>query len=315
MRLLQNKHVDFMRWRGVAIAASLVVILAGVLSLVLKGGPAYGIDFRGGLELHLRFDGVHDPDAVRSALATVGYAAAEIKQYGRPEEILVRIGQDRGGAESTRTMLTALEAAFPGDPPELLASNTIGAKIGQELRESALSAILFTLGLLLVYIGIRFDFRFGVGAIVALFHDVLITLGVFSLLDREISIAVLAAFLTLVGYSLNDTIVVFDRIRENLRKRHRAVVPIEQIINASINETLSRTIITGLTTLIVVVVCLLFGGEVLRDFFLCLLIGILVGTYSSIFIAAPVITLWKSGGRGGTTGRVASRSATGAVHH
>lgn len=294
MRLFYNTNFDFMGWRKIAIAISVMMIFIGLASLFIKGGPAYSVDFLGGTELQIQFLQPRDPQDIRGVMASLNYGDAEIKEYGNPRDFLIRFRESKIEAVNTENIMAALNQAFPADPPQLLATNIVGPKIGQELRDSAIWAVMVSLVLLLVYIGFRFDFIFGVGAVIALFHDVIITLGFLSVLNREISIAVVAAFLTLVGYSLNDTIVVFDRIRENLKKRQREHLPIEQIVNMSINETLSRTIVTGVTTLIVIIVCLFFGGEVLRDFFLCLLFGILVGTYSSIFIASPVVVDWYS---------------------
>jgi len=185
-----------------------------------------------------------------------------------------------------------LHKAFPDNALTLRSVESVGPKIGQELRSAAFWAIAVSLALLLLYISIRFEFIFAVGAVVALFHDVLITLGFFSLLNLEISLAVIAAFLTLVGYSLNDTIVVFDRIRENTKLHRRENLDIKRIINLSINQTISRTILTSLTTFIVVVVLYIFGGEVIHNFAFCMVLGIIVGTYSSVYIAAPLVVEW-----------------------
>jgi preprotein translocase SecF subunit len=179
---------------------------------------------------------------------------------------------------------------FGADQFEVRREELVGPKIGHELGKNAIWAVVIGLGAILVYVAFRFEFRFAVAAVAALFHDVLVTVGIFSLTDKEISLAVVAALLTIVGYSLNDTIVVFDRIREDLRKYHRE--RFEGVINASINETLSRTIMTSLTTLIVVLFLFFLGGEVLRDFSFALIIGIIVGTYSSVFVASPILVEW-----------------------
>lgn len=293
MRLFHKTNFDFMKWRRIAIGGSVVAILVGIVSLILKGGPAYNIDFLGGTEIQIQFQQSKKVEDLRNVLASVNYASAEIKEFGHSKSFLIRFSEVESKTGSGQIM-TSLKQAFPTDEPELQASNVIGPKVGEELRTSAVLAVLVTLVLLLVYIGFRFHFIFGVGAVVALFHDVLMTLGFFSVLNLEISVTVVGAFLTLVGYSLNDTIVIFDRIRENMKVHRREMLSISQVINLSINETLSRTVVTGVTTLIVIIVCLLFGGEVLRDFFLCLFFGILVGTYSSVFIAAPVVAGWFS---------------------
>ena len=190
-----------------------------------------------------------------------------------------------------------LRKAFGEGSFEIRRVEMVGPKVGKDLRQKGIKAIIFALIGILIYVSWRFEFRFAVGAVVALAHDVMITLGVFSLLDKEISLPVLAAFLTIVGYSLNDTIVVYDRIRENMRKRGNE--PFSRVINRSINETLSRTILTSLTTLIVVVVLFVLGGGVIHNFALALLVGIIVGTYSSIYVASPVVLYWqREGDRG-----------------
>lgn len=294
MRLFYKTNFDFMKWRKIAISSSATAILIGLVSLIIKGGPEYNIDFLGGTELQIQFQQPKKVQDLRNVLGSINYATAEIKDYGNSKNFLIRFSDTEGIKSTSVKIMTNLRRAFPLDMPELQASNIIGPKVGEELRISAVLAVLVTLVLLLIYIGFRFHFIFGVGAIIALFHDVIMTLGFFSVLNLEISVTVVGAFLTLVGYSLNDTIVVFDRIRENMKIHHREHLSINHIINLSINETLSRTIVTSLTTLIVIVVCLLFGGEVLRDFFLCLFFGIIVGTYSSVFIAAPIVAGWYS---------------------
>jgi preprotein translocase subunit SecF len=269
-------------------ALSLIVILIGVGSLVVKGGPKYSIDFTGGTLLQLRFPEAVTADQLRSSLSKVGLGQAEIVRFGGPDEMLVRIPQMTTVAADS-VAKDALRATWPD--LELRREETVGPKIGGELRSAAGQAILLALVLILIYITIRFEFRFAVAAIVALVHDVLITLGVFSLADHEISLAVIAAFLTIVGYSLNDTIVVFDRIRENLRVPSGGAY--QQLLNRSINQSLSRTIITSGTTILVVVALLVLGGEVLRDFAFALTVGIVVGTYSSVYVASPVLAEWE----------------------
>jgi preprotein translocase subunit SecF len=288
MNLFGESNIDFVGRRGIAAVISLALILVGLASLVVKNGPAYSIDFTGGSLLQIQFAEPVPVDVVRAKLQEVGYSAAQIQRFGEPNELLIRI-PDTGDDEAIETVKESLRESWPD--LELRREEVVGPKIGGELRVAALEAIVFALVLILVYITIRFEFRFAVAAIVALVHDVLITLGAFSLMGHEISLAVIAAFLTIVGYSLNDTIVVFDRIRENLRVPARTAHDI--ILNRSVNQSLSRTIITSGTTILVVMILLVFGGEVLRDFALALVIGIVVGTYSSIFIATPVLVEWQ----------------------
>lgn len=279
-----------MKYRRLAFVGSGLVILVGIVSLIIKGGPAYNIDFTGGTEMEIKFRNDKNVAELRTIVNALQLGSPEIKSAGSQKVFYIRFQEE--GSEINTQVMKALQRSYPDDQPEVLQTNLVGPRVGAELRESAIYAILVTLALLLVYIGIRFDLIFGVGAVIALFHDVLITLGIFSLFNIEVSLAVVAAFLTLIGYSLNDTIVVFDRIRENMKSHQKRQMPIEDVINTSINETLSRTVITGLTTLMVVVVYLIYGGDVLRDFFICLFVGIIVGTYSSIFIASPIVADW-----------------------
>ncbi|HMB70937.1 MAG TPA: protein translocase subunit SecF [bacterium] len=289
MQFLTNAKFDFMSQRRIAMVLSMTVILVGLGSLVIKGGPKYSIDFTGGTLLQLRFPEEVSADQLRTELARVGLGQAEIVRFGAPDEMLVRIQQMTTVAADS-VAKDALRERWPD--LELRREETVGPKIGGELRGAAGQAILLALALILIYITIRFEFRFAVAAIVALVHDVVITLGVFSLANHEISLAVIAAFLTIVGYSLNDTIVVFDRVRENLRIPTGGRVYAE-ILNQSINQSLSRTIITSGTTILVVVALLVLGGEVLRDFSFALTVGVLVGTYSSIYVATPILAEWE----------------------
>lgn len=292
MQFFRETKIDFLGNRKYAIAASVVLILIGIISLIIKGGPAYGIDFLGGTEIHVQFPRAVPVNQVREAMNAVGLGQAEIKQFGVPTDLLIRVQQQESGTTISDQIMQSLRKAFPDNLPEKRSVDSVGPKIGQELRNAAIWAIIVSFGLLLVYISFRFEFVFAVGAIVALIHDVMITLGFFSLLNLEVSLAVIAAFLTLVGYSINDTIVVYDRIRENLKLHRRDAKSMEEIINFSINQTLSRTILTSLTTFLAVAALYFLGGEVLHNFAFCMLVGIIVGTYSSIFIAAPIVVEW-----------------------
>ncbi len=289
MSVFADAKFDFVGRRGIASIVSLVLIVAGLASLGLKGGPKYSIDFTGGSLIQVQFAEEVGTDAVRDALTSIGQSDAEIQRFGSPREMLIRI-PDKGNTDTVTAVKEALREQWPG--LELRREETVGPKIGGELRSAALEAIIFALVLILVYITIRFEFRFAVAAIIALVHDVLITLGVFSIANHEISLAVIAAFLTIVGYSLNDTIVVFDRIRENLKTPTRKEYA--KTLNRSINQSLARTIITSSTTLAVVLVLFLFGGEVLKDFAFALVIGVVVGTYSSMYVATPVLVEWEA---------------------
>jgi preprotein translocase subunit SecF len=292
MQFLTNTDFDFIGKRRPAAIFSALLILAGLVSLVAHGGPKLSIDFRGGqiAEVHVE-PAIGTVDA-RSALESAGIAVDQVVAFGSPEELLIYIGDesDKILEEDHETVQGALKAAFPGSSVELRREERVGPKIGGELREAALNAVVVSLVLIIFYISLRFVFQFGLAAVAALVHDVLITLGVFSLMGKEMSLVVLAAFLTIIGYSLNDTIVVFDRIRENMGMRRKESY--ESVVNKSINETLSRTIITSITTLFTAVILFLTGGAVIHDFAFALVMGVLVGTYSSVFVASPVLIAW-----------------------
>jgi preprotein translocase subunit SecF len=245
----------------------------------------YGIDFRGGTLIQVKFEEPITAGEIRSLLKSPELGTPQIQRSG-PNEYMIRVLSIGTGDEIQNMIQKDLqEKTF-----EVRRAEIVGPKIGEELRRKAFGAIFAALFLILVYISIRFELKFAIGAVLALFHDVLITLGLFSLFQWEISMPVLAAFLTIVGYSLNDTIVVFDRIRENRLTHKNKAFP--DVINLSINESLSRTVITSLTTFLVVLILVLFGGEVLFGFSIAMLIGIIVGTYSSSFVASPLLIIW-----------------------
>ncbi|MBK7258693.1 MAG: protein translocase subunit SecF [Ignavibacteriae bacterium] len=294
MRLFGKTNIDFMKMRKTWYMVSLSVILIGMVSLFIKGVD-YGIDFLGGTELIVQFTEPVQIGDVRSAMDRVGLGRSEIKTFGSPRDILVRTVEQAEGNVIGDKMQGALKEQFPSNPYTVLKEDKIGPKIGAELRTNAMYAIVASLIAIWLYIGFRFKFTYGVGAVVALFHDVLVTLGMISIFDGvfnlEISQNMVAAFLTLVGLSVNDTVVIFDRIREN-QKIFRSM-PLTDLINKSLNETLSRTIITSGTIFIVLVVMLIFGGEVIRGFSFALTIGIVTGTYSSIYMASAVVLEWS----------------------
>ncbi|MEJ2628093.1 MAG: protein translocase subunit SecF, partial [bacterium] len=299
MRLFKNPSIDFLTKRKIGYIISLSLIVVGILSLIIQGGPNYGIDFKGGTSVVIKFLEDITTAQLREALSGSEIANAEIKSFGARNEYLIYIEQQKGisAAQMAEKVQTIISESLSDKKHEIRQVETIGPKIGKKLRNSAIWAILIALLLILIYIGIRFELLFAVGAIVALFHDVFIILGIFSLLRIEISIKEIAAFLTIVGYSLNDTIVVYDRIRENLKILRRE--DLFHVLNKSINQCLSRTVITSVTTFIVVLILFLFGGEVLKGFSFAMLLGVVVGTYSSIFVASPIIFEWqkKHGGK------------------
>jgi preprotein translocase subunit SecF len=291
MQIFTNTNFDFLSKSKPAILLSVILISIGIGSLIIHKGPSYGIDFLGGTSIALKFEKNISIGEVRSALSKVGLGEAEIKSFGAANEILVRVQEQETGTEIAQVIQTEISKAFPDNHYAVLTVEKVGPKIGAELRTAAIWAVFISLGLILIYISWRFDLKFAVGAIVALFHDVLIPLGAFSLLRLDISLAIIAAFLTIVGFSLNDTIVIFDRVRENLKIFRKETYP--NIINISLNQTLSRTILTSGTVFIVVVVLYFFGGEVIHDFAFAMIVGVISGTYSTIFIASPIVVEWE----------------------
>ena len=300
MRIIKETNINFMGKTKIAALLSTVMILAGVISMVLNGGPKLSIDFKGGTLIAVNFTESIDIEKVRSELKSVSidgqifnFSNAEIKHFGDNSNIAIRIASiDEEPEQFSKKITEKLASIFPDLVPEdkenfILSLEKVGPKVGAELSSNALMAILSALALILVYVSIRFEFKYAIGAIAALTHDVLITLGVFSILNYEVSLAVIAAFLTIVGYSLNDTIVIFDRVRENVKALKN--VQMKSVINRSINESLSRTIVTSLTTFFVVLVLFLIGGEVIHTFSFAMMVGVMIGTYSSIFVASPVV--------------------------
>lgn len=290
MRIFENANYPFVQNRKKAYVFSGVLMLLSLVSLVTRG-LELGIDFKGGMEFIV--SGATEPGAtaIREALTPVLGAEPEVKTYG--EDILIRVAAEGDINEVQQQIVETIRQRFPETQPEVVQTNIVGPRFAEDLKRGAIYSILGSLLVIFVYILIRFEWRFSLGAVVALFHDVLITLGLFSFLhgwlpfSLEIDQTIIAAFLTIVGYSLNDTVIVFDRIREytNLFKTK----PFEEVVNLSVNATLSRTIITSGTTLLVVVILFIFGGEVLRGFSFALIVGIVIGTYSSIFVASPVV--------------------------
>ena len=300
MRIVKDTNIDFMSKSSLALALSAILLILGLISMVVHGGPKLSIDFKGGTLVAVNFTGPVDIDNIRSAMGNISingqnfdFSKEEIKHFADNSNVAIRIpSPDNEPTDFSSHIIEHLASIYPALVPEsqsefILTTEKVGPKVGSELSSDAFFAILSALGLILIYISIRFEFKFAIGAIAALTHDVLITLGVFSLLDYEISLAVIAAFLTIVGYSLNDTIVIFDRVRENMKSLKGS--DFTSVINKSVNESLSRTIVTSVTTFAVVLILFLFGGEVIHNFSFAMIIGVFVGTYSSIFIASPTV--------------------------
>ena len=299
MELLKDTEIDFLGKRYVGFMLSMVLIFAGIISLFLKEGPRLGIDFIGGVKVRAQFDQVTH-EQLKSKLTELGYPSASIQLDQTKKEATISVtgtNIDRGDMSVGQAVANGLLAADSSSlkiVPGGLNISEVGPSVGKDLTWAASWSILVSILILLAYISFRFQFQFGVGAIVALIHDVLITLGIFSMLSIEINLPTVAAFLTIIGYSLNDTIVVFDRIREN-QDAMKGGTDYLHILNKSINQSLSRTIITSLTTLSVVLVIYFYSaaGEEINTFALALIIGVLVGTYSSIFVASPIVHIWR----------------------
>jgi len=286
-------NYDFVRYKRIAPAISGLVILAALISLWIKGGPNYGIDFRGGILVQLKFQKEVSVGELRDSLSDLGLRNLVVQRFGLREEneYLVRVEQMETDLDALSQQIEkALKDRYGAESTEIRRTEIVGPKVGAELRRKGFLAVLYSIVGILIYIAWRFEFRFALGAVFAVVHDALITIGCFSLLNKEIDLPEVAAVLTIIGYSVNDTIVVFDRIRENMRKIRRQ--PLEKVINSSINETLSRTILTAGTTLVVVMALFFLGGPVIHNFAFALIIGIVVGTYSSIYVASPVVLLW-----------------------
>ncbi|MBW2107350.1 MAG: protein translocase subunit SecF [Deltaproteobacteria bacterium] len=344
-------NIDFIGKTKIAFAGSLLLIVVSIASLIVKGGPKYGIDFAGGTLIQVGFSKDVSADQIRAALNALNLDITSIQNFGTTQgatpqdiryEYLIRANKSASVIETLdKRLKDALTAAFPGAHPAISRLEMVGPKVGKDLREKALLAMFSAILFIVVYISGRFELKwtlsiimasclfvtlfvakgfgvsipvliliavvitlglsvylklkFATGAIVALLHDVTITVGVFSLLDKDFTLPIIAALLTIIGYSLNDTIIVFDRIRENTRKHLRQ--PYDWVVNRSINETLSRTLLTSLTTLVVVIALFVLGGGIIHDFAFALIVGIIVGTYSSIYVASPILIVWQQASR------------------
>jgi preprotein translocase subunit SecF len=304
LEILGKTNFDFMGKRKYAFLFSGIMVLMGLVALIQIGwGSAnLGIDFAGGTAVQLKFDQPVRIDEARKALEANGLGNAELQEFGQDNKLLIRVKASTTIEEKTAERVVDIFTKEFRDNKFVVDSSTeIGPTIGKKLQQDALVAILVSLAGIILYVAARFEFRFGIAAALATFHDVLAVLGAFYVLDKEITLLVVTALLTLAGYSLTDTVVVFDRIRENLRMRRRESE--ETIINNAVNQVLSRTIVTSLTVVLVLIPLTFAGGEVLHDFSLALLWGVIFGTYSSVFVASPLLLLWP-----GTPGRLLKRS-------
>jgi len=292
LQFLIGTDIPFMRYRRFTYFFSGALILATAVWLAMHGGPKYSVDFTGGTLLQVRTSQVLPADQIRLALDQGGFRGLELQQLTgqNADEYMIRM-KTQSSNDPFPGIQQALESRFSGTKVELRRTEAVGPKVGSELRTKAIWAVLGSLGWILLYVGIRYEFKFALGAVVALFHDVFVTLGVLCFTGREVSLTVVAALLTIAGYSINDTIVVFDRIRERskaLRKEKHS-----RAMDIAVNETLSRTVITSLTVFLTAVALLVWGGEVLRDFSFAMVIGVAFGTYSSVYVASALaLDIW-----------------------
>jgi len=285
-------NLDFVGKRKLAVALSLVLLIIGAVSLVINGGPEYGIDFAGGTLVQVRLSSDTDAAGIKAALGDLDLGGVVVQTFGdEANEYLIRAQKtDAETQDIAEKIGSALKGTY-GDGVEIRRAEMVGPQVGKDLRQKGLLAVLYAMVGILIYITWRFEFRFAIGAVIALVHDVGITLGAFSVAGKEIDLPIIAAFLAIIGYSLNDTIIVYDRIRENMGQASKIGFP--AVINQSINETLSRTLLTSGTTLLVVLALFILGGGVIHSFAFALLVGIIVGTYSSVFVASPLLIFWE----------------------
>lgn len=293
LELIKNTNIDFMGKRVIAFVISGILSVLGIFAIVqvATGRANLGIDFAGGTAIQLKFEKPVELHAIRKALEDGGIKDVDLQDFPAINKVLIRVKKTEQQLGQASDAITAvITQKFPGNKYVIDSTMVIGPKVGGRLRADAAKAVaLATLGIL-IYVAIRFKLNFAVGATIATLHDVLAVLGIFYLMGREINLILITALLTIAGYSLTDTVVVFDRIRENLKVRFKE--PVDKVMNVSINEVLSRTIVTSMTVLLSSLALFFFGGEVIHDFSLAMLIGVAIGTYSSIFVASPVVLLW-----------------------
>ncbi|MCZ6636654.1 MAG: protein translocase subunit SecF [Alphaproteobacteria bacterium] len=283
-----NTKIDFIGKRKIAFVLSALLIIASMGFFAIKG-LNYGIDFKGGILMEVRTPGPADIDGLRSKLSGLGLGEVAIQEFGQPTDVLIRVERQPGGEKAQQVAVDTVKTALGTAVASYRRTEFVGPKVGGELIQAGVLAVVLSLFAIMVYVWFRFEWQFSVGAVVALIHDVIVTIGIFSVLGLEFNLATVAAILTIAGYSINDTVVVFDRIRENLRKFK--TMGIEDLLNQSLNQTLSRTLLTSVTTLLALFAIFFFGGAVIRDFAFALIWGVFVGTYSSVYVASPVVMM------------------------
>jgi len=291
VELIKNPNFDILgKWKLVFIFSG-TLILAGIISLLIHGGPRYNIDFTGGYLIQIQFSNPVDISEIRKILDNLNIKDASVQSFEQGRGFIIRAPVGKEGEDLSTAIINALKEKYPNNSFEQTRTEKVGPRVGKELRSKALWAIFWSLVCMLIYITFRFQFRFGVASVLALFHDVFIVVAIFSIFNLEISLNIVAALLTIVGYSINDSIVICDRIRENMRKITKSTF--FELVNRSLNETLSRTVITSFVVFLILLALLIFGCKVIRDFALALTIGTIIGTYSSIFVVSPIVVLWE----------------------
>jgi len=287
---LSKSSIDFLKGKYIAFITSIILIILSI-GLFFLNGLNFGIDFKGGTLIEIETQNKIEISEVRSSLNSLSLGDVQVQEFGSDKNLLIRIEQQQGGDQIQQNVLEIVKQKLTSDISEIInfrRTEVVGPKVSGELIQSGTIAIVLAVLAMLVYIWLRFEWQFSLGAVIALLHDVILTIGVFCLTQLEFNLPIIAAILTIVGYSMNDTVVVYDRVRENLRKFRSK--EITSLLNLSINETLSRTIVTSVTTLLALVSLYIFGGEVIKGFTFAMIWGVLVGTYSSIFVAAPLLT-------------------------
>jgi preprotein translocase SecF subunit len=291
LRLIPNKtSIRFLEMRKIALVLSICLVAASAV-LFAGRGLNLGIDFLGGVLLEVKTSGPADMSSLRSKIGGLGLGDVSLQEFGSKDTVLIRVQRQEGGDDAQKIAVDRIKEVLAGSVAEYRRTEFVGPTVGAELKEAAIWAVLAAVGAILLYIWFRFEWQFGVGAVIALTHDVLSTIGLFALLQLEFNVATVAAVLTIAGYSINDTVVVYDRVRENLRRYK--TTPLIELFNRSINETLSRTVMTSVTTLLALLALFFFGGEVIRGFTIALIWGVFVGTYSSVALAVPLLVYLK----------------------
>jgi preprotein translocase subunit SecF len=282
----QNTKINFVGYRRFSYPLSALLIVASI-AVFLVQGLNFGIDFRGGVLIEVKTEGPADVVELRDRLGALGLGEIQVQEFGAPDDILIRVQQQDGSEEEQAAVIVQIKTALGDQVSEYRRTEFVGPTVGGELIESAIWAVVLAIGAILIYIWFRFEWQFGVGAVIALTHDVITTIGLFALTQLEFNLATVAAILTIAGYSINDTVVIYDRVREELRRYKK--MDISELLNLAANRTLSRTFMTSFTTLIALIALAIFGGSIIRDFAFAMIWGVIIGTYSSVFVAVPVL--------------------------